>query len=199
MAQQGIRQNHSDQNVLTVQDAIPLAYEKNPAFNRSKWISVSLAHEKWIDFGLPPVRLSYMKEGILTSTGKGFAEKRWTMMQNINNPFKMYHRIKAGHQMHLAAREQLRETLFEIRKQVKTAYAEIAYSIRMLELQKQVVEIIQDFSYTAQIRYQSAEATLMDLLKAEMDLAEAQNELDDAEQEYHKKTLGAFYCDRNRS
>ena len=144
---------------------------------------------RWADLGLPGPSIAYTREGI---KGGDFTEQRVVVSQEIPMPFALTARSKGlseGVQAATAESDLLRAQITEA---VKTAYLEVLHARSTLALRGRAVELSTALMRAVSSRIAAGEAAELDLLKAQLQDAEARDLLDAAERTYLMSRYGLF-------
>lgn len=145
---------------------------------------------RWTDLGVPGPSVSYAREGI--GSDPGFTEQRVVLSQEIPMPLGVSARSKAlaaGVEAAVVERELLAAQITEA---VKTAYLDVLHSRATLALRGRAVELSAALLRAVRTRIEAGEAAELDLLKAQLQDAEARDLLDLAERAYHFARYGLF-------
>jgi len=97
--------------------------------------------------------------------------------QEIPFPTKLYFRAKVAAKLAKAAYEDYQAKELDVIARIKSAYAELALTEKMIEINKQDKELGGGFYKTATSRYASGKGTQADALKAQVEIARVDNEL----------------------
>jgi cobalt-zinc-cadmium efflux system outer membrane protein len=177
---------------LSVQQAIDIARSNNPAINQfQQQISLRRA-TRWGAIGLDTPRLSYFKEGIPKGSGGDFLERRWTVTQAIDFPLTSLFRMNrlGGEIGSLELKMQAEE--LRLIALVKKAYARIAYALEIYSLRMQQLSIAEDLHNAVTTRIGVGEASELELMNADIQLAEAKNELSNADLLFERSRYELF-------
>lgn len=184
--------NEGKENFLTVKDALEFARRNNPEINQLRELIEEKKGEKWSSTGLSDLNFSVMREGIDLGTNAGFDEKRWTLSQSIDFPLVTYfqrQRINAERQ---ALESKYDAELLELKKEIKSIYTELTYAREILHLRTQQLQLAEQLHNSTSVRFELGEASELDLMKTDIERAEAQNELEDARNAFHMARYGLF-------
>lgn len=162
---------------LSLQSAIALAGKNNPKLMALHREIAAAKGRGWTTWWLADPNLSLEWEGVPTGAGLGqFAERRLTLTQEIEFPTNILWRH------HFAAREveaaamRYEQGVLEIRADAVTAYTRFLASRNALALAQQRVSLAQEFAAKAEFRRRAGEAPAIELVRAQVELAQAQNE-----------------------
>jgi cobalt-zinc-cadmium efflux system outer membrane protein len=183
---------YGNDDILTIQKALEIASQHNPEINQIRQELKIKKSEFWLSTSLTDPELSVMKEGTELNSGNGFVEKRYTISQRIDFPLTTYFRLSRINDEEQALKNRLEATSFNLKVKVKSAYAELVYARHILELQKQQLKIARNMNNATQTRFEVGEASALDLMKTEIQIAEAQNDRDDAELLFNETRYNLF-------
>lgn len=170
---------------LSIKSAVEFALSNNPEINKiSEQINVKNG-EWWTSFGLDSPNLSYTKEGIENNTDN-FAEQKWNVQQSIDFPLTTYFRLNRISNEKVALEERLTHSKRELVADVKTKYVEVLFSSRIVELRQKQIKLAEEVKNTASTKLEAGEISELEVMKSEIQLAEANNLFEDAKQLYHK-------------
>jgi cobalt-zinc-cadmium efflux system outer membrane protein len=181
--------------VLGVRDAIGLALERNPAVNRTRQGIAALEGEWWSGWGLESPRVSYMEEGIPDGQElglPGFLERRWSVSQQVASPLASYYGLKRTSAEQGALGLALDAQGATLRAAVKRSYVELVYAREILHLREQEVELARDLDEAVRTRLEVGEAAEIDVMKAELQVAEAESNHAEATRQFQNTRYGLF-------
>ncbi len=173
-AQDGIAQNMQR---LQVQEAIALAHLQHPELNQIREQIRAKEGQRMTSFGLHAPTLSYMREGIDDGT---FEEQRFSLSQEIDFPLTSYYRVTQRRTEQDALVLHLESATKRVTALVKKAYTEVLYAQELVHLREQEVELAEALTEAAGVRVEVGEASELDLMKAEIQLAEAHSDAEEA-------------------
>ena len=182
----------SQQDLLTIGQAVSHAIEKNPEINQMRAVLQQKENEWRTLMGIEAPEISYFEEGMNGNDTKPFEERRLTVSQTIDFPLTTGYRLKANEKEKEALSYKIKAAENEVKAIVKQYYIEVLYALyyqRLSEQQHQLAEELYKATYS---RFETGMGNGMDLTKAELQHAEAQNQLDDAEQTLHKARYSLF-------
>lgn len=169
---------------LSVSEAIELAGRLSPRLGEIRERAVAKEGEWLTGFGLAAPELSYFREGIGTP-GTGFAERRWTISQSIDFPLQSYFRMRRTS----AERDALLITLGAekalLKGEVKKAYTDVLFTQELIHLRTEEVALANQFLEAARLRMEYGEATELEVMKAELEVAQAETALEEAIRDHH--------------
>jgi cobalt-zinc-cadmium efflux system outer membrane protein len=181
------------ENLLLLSQAVDSALLNNPDLNQARAV-LSQKENEWRTLtGIEAPEISYFEEGINQKAAKPFEERRWAVSQSVDFPLTTIYRLKAVNQEASALQFRVKAMENEIRSEVKSRYIEVLYALHLQALgeqQKQLAEGLYNAAYT---RFETGEGNGMDLINAELQLAEAENTLSEAERLLHMARYSLFY------
>lgn len=165
----------SDLSTLDVQKALQIAYEHNPRINQLQSRIDAQKQQEVLSLGLRDPEISYFKEGI---NNGNFSEQRWSISQSFDFPLTSYYRVKNEKATTGKLRQQLEAEKLQLKADVKTAYTHLAYAIEYSHLAGEQVTLFNQMSDAAQTRSDTGESSEIDAIQADLQLSEAQNNLE---------------------
>lgn len=176
---------------LSLKTAVDYGLKNNPEINKiSEQINIKNG-EWWNSFGFESPILSYTKEGI-EKNKNNFAEQKWNLQQSIDFPLTTYFRLNRISNEKNALEEQLNHNKRELVASVKTKYVDVLYSRRMVDLRQKQINLAEKVKKTATTKLEAGEISELEVMKSEIQLAEAHNLFEDANQLYHKSRYILF-------
>ncbi len=180
----------SGQTILSVHDAVELAIERHPDMEVIQTERDILDRERKLTLGLKDADLLYFREGI--SDDASFSEQRWTLSQSADNPLETVRRRQ--HLGALVSAEDVRlgtkRAAVELR--VKTAYTDVLYALEMKHLRERELELNTALVDAVTLREETGEASGLERMKANLQLAAARRSLGEAEQEVQAARYALF-------
>ncbi|NBC03375.1 MAG: TolC family protein [Bacteroidetes bacterium] len=171
----------TDTNDLGVQEALEIAYQQNPKINQLTYQIRAQKQNESLTIGLEKPEVSYFREGI----GEGsFTEQRWSISQQIKFPLTSIYQNRVEHSVTLSLEEEMNALQLSVKAEVKSAYTRLAYSIRMLRLAQERVELFQNLRRAAEARSEIGESSQIDAIQADLQLRESQNNLEVANRQF---------------
>lgn len=164
---------------LTVKDALNLALQNNPELNRVKEQIRIQESELGLSWGIESPELYYYKEGI---DGNSFSEKSYGISQSMTFPLTGYYQNRKVKSDVQKFEKQYEAERVRLRAEVKKAYTSLAFSIKKVELMESRVELARELREIARARLEVGESTELDLIQADIQYTQAQNELREANQ-----------------
>jgi cobalt-zinc-cadmium efflux system outer membrane protein len=179
--------------LLRLQQAVDSALLNNPDLNQARAV-LSQKEEEWRTLtGIEAPEISYFEEGINSKAAKPFEERRWTVSQSVDFPLTTIYRLKAVREEGKAIRFRIQAIENEITAQVKSKYIEVLYALHLQELGKQQKDLADELYKAVYTKFETGMANGMDLANAELQVAEAENALDEAERLLHMARYSLFY------
>ena len=178
--------------LLTIQDAVAQAIQNNPQLNQMR-SRLKQKKEEWrTQTGISAPEISFMREGMNNKAADPFQEQRLTVSQTIDFPLTTSFRLKAineevkGQQLLIQSEER------RVKAEVKSRYIEVNYALGLQKLRNEQMRLSTDLYEAVRNRVESGKGNEMDLTKAELQLAEANNEIDDVRRQLHLARYGLF-------
>ena len=178
--------------VLTIQEAVDQAILNNAQVNQMR-SQLKQKNEAWrMQSGISAPEVNYLKEGINGKATDPFQEQRLTVSQTVDFPLTTAYRLKAireeGNAMEYSITAQERE----IKVGVKTRYIEVIYVLHLQKLRDQQLKLATELYNAVYTQFETGIGNGMDLTKAELQVAEANNDIDDARRQLHLARYGLF-------
>lgn len=168
----------AQENRITVQNALDIAFQNNPELNRAtEQIEIQKSYSGSA-LGIRSPEIFYYKEGMNDDL---FNEQSWGVSQSIAFPLTGYYQRKKVSSDIDVAEMQLRAVEVDIRATVKLAYTDLAYALKRVELTEREVDLAEELRQTAEARLEAGESTELDLIQADIQLAQSKNALIEAE------------------
>ncbi len=172
------------EDALTLKSALIEALKSNPEI-----LSARRAHEaasaripQAAALANPSIEFEYDKlyaDRMLS----GDPMKTYAISQEVPFPTKLFLRAKIASKLARMAYENYKTKERDIIARVKSAYAELFIVYRSIDIQNENRQILEQFSQVAVPRYTLGKSTQADVLKAQVELARAENKLIVLEQE----------------
>jgi len=182
----------AQENLLTLQASVDSAFANNAMLNEANAVMEQKRNEWRTMTGIEAPEISYFEEGRNSSATKPFEERRWTVSQTIDFPLTTVYRLKAISDEAKALEYQIQAQRNNIRAEVKSRYIDILYALRLQELankQKQLADELYKAVYT---KFETGMGNGIDLTKAELQVAEAENFQSEAERMLHMGRYSLF-------
>jgi len=179
-------------NLLSLQAAVDSAYVKNALLNQSRAM-MEMKRNEWRTLtGIEAPEISYFEEGKSSSAVKPFEERRWTISQTIDFPLTTIYRMKAIKQEAQALDYQIQTQQNEVRAEVKSRYIDVLYALHLQDLGKKQKELADELYKAAYTKFETGMGNGIDLTKAELQVAEAENFQSEAERMLHLGRYSLF-------
>ncbi len=179
-------------DTITVKRALYLATKKNPRLQKlSETINQKKA-ELIGNSGLSDPVFSYTREGIGNNSSAGFDEQRIGITQDFTFPTATS-RITDRIQSEIEALQlEYENTLLLLREEIKKSYSQLQYGLEILHLGESELEISKGVFEAVKLKFESGEATKIEMLKAKIQVDEAQNSISEAQNYLHKARYTLF-------
>ena len=178
--------------LLTIQDAVDQAIKNNAPINQMR-SQLNQKKEEWrTQTGISSPEFSYMKEGINIKAADPFQEKRMTVSQSIDFPLTTAYRIKGIRQEEKAMEFSIQEEERKVKASVKSRYVEVIYALHLQKLRNQQLKLATELYNAVYTQFETGMGNGMDLTKAELQVAESNNDIDDARRQLHQARYSLF-------
>ncbi len=182
----------SQAQVLTIQDAVDQAVLNNAHINQMR-SQLKQKNEAWrMQSGISSPEVSYMKEGMNGKTTDPFQEQRLTVSQTVDFPLTTSYRMKAIREEGKAMEFSIKAEERTVKVGVKTRYIEVLYALHLQKLRDQQLKLATELYNAVYTQFETGMGNGMDLTKAELQVAEANNDIDDARRQLHLARYGLF-------
>ena len=178
--------------LLTIKDAVDQAVLNNSQINQMR-ARLNQKREEWRNqTGIAAPEVSFMKEGMNNKGADPFQEQRITVSQTVDFPLTTSYRLKAigeeckANELSILAQER------SVKVQVKTKYIEVMFALHLQKLRDQQLKLATDLYNAVYTQFETGMGNGMDLTKAELQVAEANNDIDDAHRQLHLARYGLF-------
>lgn len=178
--------------LLTIQDAVDQAIKNNAQINQMR-SQLDQKKQEWrVQTGISSPEISYMKEGINPKADQPFQEKRWTVSQSVDFPLTTSYRLKAIRQEEMAMEFDIQEEERKVKADVKSRYIEVMYALHLQKLRDQQLKLATELYNAVYSQFETGMGNGMDLTKAELQVAESNNDIDDARRQLHMARYSLF-------
>lgn len=178
--------------VLTISDAVGQAIKNNAQINQMR-SQLNQKKEEWrIQTGISAPEFSFMKEGINPKADQPFQEKRMTVSQSVDFPLTTSYRLKAIKEEEKAMEYSIQEEERKVKAGVKARYIEVIYALHLQKLRDQQLKLTTELYNAVFTRFETGMGNGMDLTKAELQVAEANNDIDDVRRQLHQARYSLF-------
>ena len=184
---------------LSVHRAIQIALEHNPEINQTRQQLSAAQARRWNAIGLGTPQLSYFREGMPSSPvarqfmqGAGFSEQRWEVSQTIQFPLTSVYQYRKLKYNAIAFESQVDAKKLQLRANVKKAYTDLALSIKLLQLSQVQQTLAKRLNDAVTTQKEVGQSSDIDLLKAQIQLAQSENALEEATRKLHEARYKLF-------
>ncbi len=175
-----------DVKQLTVREAIELAHEQHPALNQIREKIREKGGERISSLGIHAPSLSYTKEGINDGV---FAEQRYGVTQVIDFPLTSYYKVSQKRTEQEALILELASATRNVTGDVKRAYTDLLFVQELVDLHTQEVRLAAQLTEVANVRTEVGEVSELELIKAEIQGAEARSNLEETQRQFQHARL----------
>lgn len=179
-------------DMLTLEEAISYAFQNNPRLRQMEMRIRGAENLRGTVTGLVAPEISYFREGMSGDANSPFAEQRLSLKQSVTAPLSMGSRLKMASLEADLLRMEAEEFMKDLRANVKRSYIEVLYARYKLDLRKLQLKLVQNLLDAVTLRVESGMATGLDLLNAELQRAQAENELDAAQRYLYESRYTLF-------
>lgn len=177
---------------LTIHDAINQATKNNAQINQMR-AQLQQKQAEWrTKTGISAPEISYMKEGINNKAADPFQEKRWTVSQSVDFPLTTAYRLKAIKDEEKAMEFGIQEEERKVKSEVKARYVDVIYALHLQKLRDQQLKLATELYNAVFTQFETGMGNGMDLTKAELQVAEANNDIDNARSQLHQARYSLF-------
>ena len=185
-----VAQESPDQDdQLGVYEALAVARQRSPMLNQLREQVRAKGGQWWMSFGIDAPEVAYVKEGI---AGGQFEEQRWLLSQTIDFPLQSYYRLRRVGTEQDALQLDVEAGLNDVTVAVKKAYTELLYTQELVHVRQEEVDLAEALHEAASVRVEVGEASELELMKAEIGLAEAQSNREDARRRFQNARYALF-------
>lgn len=179
--------------LLTIKDAVDQAIQNNARINQLR-SQLSQKKEAWrTQTGIASPEISYMKEGINNKAADPFQEQRISISQSVDFPLTAVYRLKAIKEEQKALEFTIKEEERIVKAGVKARYIDVIYALYQQRLREQQLKLSTELYNAVYTQFETGMGNGMDLTKAELQVAEANNDIDDARRQLHQARYSLFY------
>lgn len=179
--------------LLTVADAVGQAIQNNAQINQMR-SQLNQKKAEWRTLtGVSAPEISYMKEGISHKTADPFQEQRISVSQSVDFPLTTSYRIKALREEEKAMEFSIQEEERKVKSAVKARYIEVIYALHLQKLRDQQLKLATELYNAVYTQFETGMGNGMDLTKAELQVAEANNDIDNARSQLHQARYSLFF------
>lgn len=178
--------------LLTIKDAVDQAIQYNARINQMR-SQLNQKKEAWrTQTGIASPEISYLKEGIDNKAADPFQEQRITVSQSLDFPLTAAYRLKAIKEEQKALEFSIKEEERIVKAGVKSRYIDIIYALYLQRLREQQLKLSTELYNAVYTQFETGMGNGMDLTKAELQVAEANNDIDDARRQLHQARYSLF-------
>ncbi|OFX52950.1 MAG: hypothetical protein A2066_20620 [Bacteroidetes bacterium GWB2_41_8] len=178
--------------MLTIKDAVSQAIQNNAQINQMR-SQLDQKKEEWrTQTGISSPEISYMKEGISNKAADPFQEQRLTVSQSVDFPLTTSYRLKALKEEEMAMEFSIQEEERKVKAGVKSRYIEVIYALHLQKLRDQQLKLATELYNAVYTQFETGMGNGMDLTKAELQVAEANNDIDAARNQLHQARYSLF-------
>lgn len=178
--------------LLTIKDAVDQAIQNNAQINQMR-SQLNQKKEEWrTQTGISAPEISYMKEGINNKAADPFQEQRLTVSQSVDFPLTTSYRLKALKEEEKAMEFNIQEEERKVKVGVKSRYIEVIYALQLQKLRDQQLKLATELYNAVYTQFETGMGNGMDLTKAELQVAESNNDIDNARSQLHQARYSLF-------
>ncbi|MDP3912849.1 MAG: TolC family protein [Bacteroidota bacterium] len=178
--------------LLTIKDAVDQAIQNNAQINQMR-SQFDRKKEEWrTQTGISSPEISYMKEGINNKAADPFQEQRLTVSQSVDFPLTTSYRLKALKEEGKAMEFNIQEEERKVKVGVKSRYVEVIYALHLQKLRDQQLKLATELYNAVYTQFETGMGNGMDLTKAELQVAESNNDIDAARSQLHQARYSLF-------
>ena len=178
--------------ILTIQDAVEQAIKNNAQINQMR-SQLNQKKEEWrTKTGISAPEISYLKEGIDHKAAQPFQEKRLTVSQSVDFPLTTAYRLKAIQDEEKAMEYSIQTEERKVKSEVKAKYIEVMYALHLQKLRDQQLKLATELYNAVYTQFETGLGNGIDLTKAELQVAESNNDIDDARRQLHQARYSLF-------
>lgn len=178
--------------LLTIKDAVDQAIQNNARINQMR-AQLNQRKEAWrTQTGIAAPEISYLKEGIDNEAADPFQEQRITVSQSLDFPLTAAYRLKALKEEQKALEFSIKEEERIVKAGVKSRYIDVIYALYLQRLREQQLKLSTELYNAVYTQFETGMGNGMDLTKAELQVAEANNDIDDARRQLHQARYSLF-------
>jgi len=162
----------------SVDDYVAVALSRNPRLQRARREAEAAGYEIARVTSLPDPLLSVTPPiGDMTETAAGQVDSAIGVSQRIPFPVKLYARGREASHAAAAVYEVYRATLLQLVADVHQAYYMLYFADRAIELTTTSRNLLRDLRSIAVRKYEAGKVPQQDVLRAQVELANLENEL----------------------
>lgn len=178
--------------LLTIKDAVNQSIQNNAQINQMR-SQLNQKKEEWrTQTGISSPEISYMKEGINNKAADPFQEQRLSISQSVDFPLTTSYRLKALKEEEKAMEFNILEEERKVKAGVKSRYIEVIYALHLQKLRDQQLKLATELYNAVYTQFETGIGNGMDLTKAELQVAESNNDIDVARSQLHQARYSLF-------
>jgi cobalt-zinc-cadmium efflux system outer membrane protein len=178
--------------LLTIKDAVDQAIQNNAQINQMR-SQLDQKKQEWrTQTGISSPEISYMKEGINNKAADTFQEQRLTVSQSVDFPLTTSYRLKALKEEEKALEFSIQEEERKVKVGVKSRYIDVIYTLHLQKLRDQQLKLATELYNAVYTQFETGMGNGMDLTKAELQVAESNNDIDAARSQLHQARYSLF-------
>lgn len=182
----------AEAQLLTLQNAVDQAIENNAQLNQMRSL-LKQKNESWrTQTGIASPEFSYLKEGINNKAADPFQEQRLSISQSVDFPLTTAYRLKALREEEKAIELNIQEQERIVKAGVKSRYIDVIYALYLQKLRDQQQKLSTELYNAVFTQFETGMGNGMDLTKAELQVAESNNDIDDARRQLHQARYSLF-------
>ncbi|MBV6421135.1 MAG: hypothetical protein DAHOPDDO_02404 [Ignavibacteriaceae bacterium] len=172
----GYAQDLNESNSITLTEAIEIGLKYNPVI-KSAYENISAVEGKfWSGISLPSPEIGVSYEFVPLGSGlNNYEERTFGISQAFEFPTNYFLRGSISGDENDIAYLNFKQSEIQITRQIKTAYYNVLAKQKLLAIAKENLQIADDFSKKAEIRYNVGEGTNLERLTAKVQFTEAKN------------------------
>lgn len=172
----GYAQDLNESNSITLTEAIEIGLKNNPVI-KSAYENISAVEGKfWSGISLPSPEIGVSYEFVPLGSGlNNYEERTFGISQAFEFPTNYFLRGSISGDENDIAYLNFKQSEIQITRQIKTAYYNVLAKQKLLAIAKENLQIADDFSKKAEIRYNVGEGTNLERLTAKVQFTEAKN------------------------
>ncbi|MFY9153892.1 MAG: TolC family protein [Prolixibacteraceae bacterium] len=178
--------------ILSIQEAVDQAIKNNAQINQLRSQLDQKRNEWRTQTGIAAPEVSFLKEGIDNKAAHPFQEQRLTVSQSVDFPLTASYRIKAIQEEVKAMEFTIQEEERKVKVGVKSRYVDVIYTLHLQKLRDQQLKLTTELYNAVYTQFETGLGNGMDLTKAELQVAEANNDIDDARRQLHQARYSLF-------
>jgi outer membrane protein, heavy metal efflux system len=178
--------------LLTIKDAVDQSIQNNAQINQMR-SQLDQKKQEWrTQTGISSPEISYMKEGINNKAADPFQEQRISISQSVDFPLTTSYRLKALKEEEKAMEFIIQEEERKVKAGVKSRYIEVIYALHLQKLRDQQLKLATELYNAVYTQFETGIGNGMDLTKAELQVAESNNDIDNARSQLHQARYSLF-------